>query len=62
MKSIFASKTFWLNIAIALIGSVATQVPDLAFLAKPETLAIGAGILNIIMRFFTKQPVSVTGQ
>lgn len=60
-KSIFTSKTFWLNIAVAVVGSVATQVPELSFIAKPETLAIGASVLNIIMRFFTKQPVSVSG-
>ena len=61
MKSIFLTKTFWLNVVIAIVGSVSTQVPELSFLAKPETIAIGGAILNMIMRLFTHQPASVTG-
>ena len=59
-KSIFVSKTFWLNaitLAIAIIG-----------ITKPEILHINAdtllwitSVLNIILRYISSGAVSITG-
>jgi hypothetical protein len=61
-KSILASKTFWMN----LVG-----VPVFAWLAKKglpldddtqnAVIVLGISLANILMRAFTKQPVSVSG-
>lgn len=56
MKSIFASKTFYLNvIAAALELSQVVPLPA-------GTLAIIAAVANIANRFLTSQPVSLTGK
>lgn len=56
-KSIFASKTFWLNFLVLVVaiitaltsdGSFAEKYPDLV-----ETLLIALPILNVILRFIT---------
>lgn len=50
-KSIFTSKTFWINI----IGAVVIVVQ-----ALPEKYSVPAlAFLNIINRFFTDQPVTL---
>ena len=52
MKSIFASKTFWLNL-LSGIAVVSGLIP-----ANPYTIVAGA-VANIILRTVTNQPVSV---
>lgn len=50
-KSIFASKTFWLNV----IGAVTVVVT-----ALPEKYSVPAmALLNIVNRLFTDQPVTL---
>ena len=62
MKSIFASKTFWVN-SIVTVTSLATYIADSALLANhPETVALigtGIGMLNVILRLMTKEAVTV---
>jgi hypothetical protein len=53
MKSIFASKTFWFNVA-----AVAVQVSQVVPLA-PETTATVVGVGNIVLRLLTTAPVRV---
>lgn len=62
-KSIFASKTFWANI----IAGAATLLTVFGFdLGLDETTQaeLVAGVMvavNIVLRFVTKEPVSITG-
>jgi len=54
VKSIFASKTFWLNV----LGIAATYGNFL-----PQKYAIPViGVVNIVNRFLTSQPVNILGQ
>ena len=59
MKSIFQSKTFWVNVlgagAAVLNGPLGADVP-------PEALAAIVAALNIAVRFVTSEPVSLTGR
>jgi len=54
-KKFWRSKTFWLGVAI-IIGGIAEYVSELPAGASFSTIA--AGILGIIIRFLTNQPVS----
>jgi hypothetical protein len=56
-KSIFSSKTVWANLGLSLLGTV------LSFLEihKADSAEVAAAftILNLVMRFITKQPVKL---
>jgi hypothetical protein len=52
-KSIFASKTFWFNVATALVTYGGYLPPKYAAIVLP--------LGNIALRFLTDAPVSVTG-
>jgi len=59
MKSIFQSKTFWLAVLQAVVGAVgifASTYPAVGW------LLVAKSFLDVILRFLTTQPVSVTGQ
>lgn len=60
-KSIFTSKTFWLNV----VGTIATLLALKGVNVDPDTQAtIVAAIMaiaNIVVRFFTSSAVTVTG-
>lgn len=61
-KPWWQSKTIWLN-AIALVVAIITAVTDVLQLSEDATqvvLAVTAA-LNVILRFFTTQPVAATG-
>lgn len=61
MKSIFQSKTFWAN-AVAFVVSIATAFGlDLGLDAESQTAIVGGimAVVNVILRFVTKEPVSV---
>ena len=53
MKSIFASKTFWLNV----IGTAATFTPFF----PPKVAMVAMPALNIANRFLTSDSVNLTG-
>ena len=56
MKSIFASKTFWFNVLTAGAGFLGSG-------SLPSKWALPvAGIINIILRAVTSQPVSILPQ
>ena len=52
-KSIFASKTFWLNLALA-VAQVSGVLP-----VKPETAGLIAAAANIAVRLLTDSPAHV---
>jgi hypothetical protein len=62
MKAIYLSKTLWANViaaAVAILG-----IEELKTLLGPNALqyfALAQTVLNIVLRFVTTQPVSLTG-
>ena len=57
-KSIFESKTIWINVVAAAI----TAGLNLAGIPVPEGVmiaTIASAVVNIILRFITKQPVHI---
>ena len=59
-KSIFKSKTFWLNIVTFALAIFAITDPS-AMGINPAQFAWVAAVLNIVLRFLTNKPVSLTG-
>lgn len=55
-KSLFASKLFWFNV-LSASAAVLGVIP-----LPPEYVAVGTGVINIALRFVTKQPVHVVPQ
>ena len=55
-KSIFASKTFWVN-AVSLVAMVIQGITGKEIIGLELQASILAGV-NIILRFITKQPVT----
>lgn len=57
-KSIFVSKTFWFNVISAVnFGLNAAGIPTIPPEAADAVTVIG----NIVLRFVTKQPVTLGG-
>lgn len=56
-KSIFASKTLWLNV----LGGVATVALYAADILPPQYAAIALAVSNILNRFLTSKPVHLIG-
>jgi ABC-type phosphate transport system auxiliary subunit len=50
MKAWYKSKTFWLNLATLGVASALEQ-------PNPETMAQLLALANLILRFFTTQPI-----
>lgn len=62
MKSIFASKTFWVNALTSVITMGTYLVDSSFFVNNPEFVAIAGtviGALNVALRLITKEPVSI---
>lgn len=61
IKSIFTSKTFWVNVIVLLIGLL-TQLGDQPWI-PPATLAFLTSVilpmLNIFLRWLSDEPVRV---
>lgn len=59
-KPIWQSKTFWLNVITISLAILSITEP--AFIhVDAKTLMWITGILNILLRFLTHEPVSLTG-
>lgn len=56
-KTIFASKTFWLNVALA--GAAIVQQVTGIEIASTEVEVLVAAVLNIALRFVTVEPVKL---
>lgn len=62
MKSLFASKTFWVNALTAVTVLAAT--PQLTDTLGPDTLKyllLAQSVANVLLRLITTEPVTVTG-
>ena len=61
MKSIFKSKTAAIAFITAAAGLVATFVPSVGEFVKgnAESILIGVGLLNVILRKLTKDKVVI---
>ena len=60
-KSVFASKTLWVNL-LALIGSIGTAFGlDLGLDAESQTAIVGGvmAVVNMVLRLTTKAPVKL---
>lgn len=59
-KSIWKSKTFWVNIVAGILtGIEVAGVTDMLSAGQQSSLAIGVIVANIIMRWLTVQPVTI---
>jgi len=58
VKEFWKSKTFWFN-AVAVAVFVASQFGYLEFVPDADVLALVAAIVNIVLRFTTKQPLKL---
>lgn len=59
-KSIFVSKTFWVN-ALTAVGTLAANYGGLLPPPALPYVVAATGIVNIALRLITKQPVTLTG-
>lgn len=55
VKSIFKSKTFWVNIIVAVILGIL----DINIGVDPQTELVLVGLINIGLRFATKEAVTL---
>jgi len=56
MKKWYLSKTFWMGV-VAIAGGVVEYIYGLPAGVSAATIAVG--IINIIIRFYTNQPISL---
>lgn len=61
-KSIFTSKTFWVNVIAGIVAVGTAFGLKLDIDADTQTAIVGGvmAVANIILRFMTKAPVTVT--
>lgn len=61
-KRIWTSKTFWVGVLEIATGVL--ELIDVNVLANDGAgwVAVGAGLLTILLRYITKQPVTVSGR
>ena len=58
-KSIFTSKSAWWNVIVTVVGTL-QSTGVIAGIPPPYGIII-AGVVGIILRFATSQPVTLTG-
>jgi uncharacterized membrane protein len=56
-KGFWKSKTFWFNV-LAVVVAIAGQVGFAEFEPDAELIAVIVGIVNVILRFAVKQPLT----
>ena len=54
-KSVFKSKTLWINLIVAIVAFF----PSVAAKVSPEIIMQGMALVNIVLRFFTKEKVQL---
>lgn len=59
-KTVFASKTFWVNVLTIGISAISITKPEMIGI-QAETLLWMSGVINIILRFLSNGSVSLTG-
>lgn len=60
MKSVFASKTIWANLAFLALAAIAQADPNAVGLTAEQWLVV-SGVVNVALRYVTKQGVTITG-
>ena len=61
MKKFYESKTFWFN-ALYLLVAVASYLGFGEFSASPDVVELAAvvvAVINIVLRYATKEPISL---
>jgi len=56
VKSVFKSKTLWINLILALVAFF----PSVAEKLTPEVVMQAVAVVNMVLRFFTKDKVSLS--
>lgn len=59
-KPFWQSKTFWLNVVTIVLAILTITEPGLIGI-DPKMLLWITGVLNIVVRFLTDQPIAWTG-
>lgn len=59
-KSIFTSKTVWANLAFLALAAIAQADPSAVGLSAEQWLIV-SGVVNLALRYVTKQGVTVPG-
>jgi len=60
-KSIFASKTFWVNVAaVVFLALQSAGVGNITL--NPEVIAFVVALVNIALRYVTTTPVTLLGE
>jgi len=57
-KPFYFSKTLWFNL-LAVAVFAASQFGFMDFAPDADLLALAAAVLNLVLRFVTKQPVAL---
>lgn len=60
-KSILRSKTFWVNLILAIVGIV-PEVANLPLRISPEWLGFIVVVANVILRLISQDKVTITGK
>ena len=64
-KSALASRTIWLNVLTLVVLILGVLMADTSGIVKPEWLGyigLANAILNVVLRFLTEQPVTMSGK
>lgn len=64
-KKWYKSKTLWFNALSGLFLLLDQLIPAMGYLLSPAVLQIYTGVVtagNIILRYFTKEPIKKAGQ
>ena len=64
-KSIFKSRTMWINVITAVAGIVAAVAGSDMIQANPEYAGYAAtalSVVNLVLRFITKEPLKVLSE
>lgn len=57
-KPFYTSKTLWFNV-LAVVVFLAGSLGYADFAPSADVMAIAAAVLNLVLRFATRQPVAV---
>lgn len=67
-KPWYMSRTMWVNLTLAIVGlavylltAIQTGQLQNPFDIEPDTLAFWVGVLNMILRWLTTEPITGTG-
>lgn len=62
VKAWFKSKTIWANLLMSIAPIIDVLTGNQVFSLDPEIYAVIVVAVNFVLRFVTKEPVSVSGK